>query len=156
MTSKIIKIKCQGYLVQFLQSLYGKQPIIFPEISRIPRAIDHVSYKLLPFDNRQEEYDEESLCIEILPKENGRLNTFYHLRPVAEKIFSEWLNRFFEEIIRSDIDKLLSTKKLKRKDIVTILMERYGISGDLKAVFLSIYNRKRKSEWKKRSLKNKK
>jgi hypothetical protein len=150
MSLQIIKIKCEVYLIRFLESVYGAQPIKFPKGSNFNNIL---SYNLgfTPPDNKDTGYGEETLLVEIPYFENKDPRVYNYLSPKKQEIFRDEVYCLFKMTFRTDITKILLMQfKRQKKRALEMFIEKYNIPLDCWDMLDKDYSRHIQLGWKKK------
>ena len=124
----IIRVKCEPYLVKFLETLYGKSPISFPKKSNFNSILD-VFLDKPPLDYQEPEYGENTLEIRLPYFENKNVLFNFYLSPTKQRILIKEIWKFFKITFRGEISKHI-VLGLDRQDAIQIFIEKYNLSQD--------------------------
>jgi hypothetical protein len=123
-----IKLKCEPYLVKFLETLYGPSPISFPKNSNFNTMLD-VFLDKPPLEFKQPEIGEKVLEIRIPYFENKNVLFNNYLSPTKQRILIKEISKFFKITYRGEISKYI-VLGLDRQDAIQIFIEKYNLSQD--------------------------
>lgn len=127
----IIKIKCDLYLVRFLEKLYGPAPISFPKNSNFNNILD-VFLEKRPFDpDLLDKQDTTGTFLELrLPFfEDKNVSSYNYLSPSKQRIFIKEVWKYFKITFRSEIARHV-VLGLDRKDAIELFIEKYDLPVD--------------------------
>lgn len=127
-TDIIIKVKCDAYLVRFLESLYGKSPIIFPKNSNFLNILD-VFLDKPPLDFVEPDYGEKTLKIQLMYCDAKNVLYNNYLSPLKQRIFVKEIWKLFKITFRGDIAQHL-VNGLERQDAIELFIEKHNLSQD--------------------------
>jgi hypothetical protein len=91
-----INIKMDPYLIAYMESIYGKQPIVFDRKDRIAGFLPRLLRKPLIGEDQFKDYGKENLKI-VLPY-NEEKNVLYHnfMPEVSQRAFHQIIYRLFK------------------------------------------------------------
>ncbi len=129
MSSKtIVQVNCEPYLIRFLETLYGPQPISFPRKSNFNAILD-VFLDKPPFNYSEPDYGEHSLKILLPYFENKDIRSYNYLSPKKQVTFTKEIWKYFKISYRNEIAKYI-VLGLDRKDAIELFIEKYNLSQD--------------------------
>lgn len=124
----IISVKCEPYLIKFLEALYGPSPITFPKNSNFNNILEYFLDKP-PLDLKPPNDEEENLAIKLQFLENKNVVYNNYLSPNRQRVLTGEINRFFRITFRMEISKMICLG-LQRQDSIEIFIEKYNLSLD--------------------------
>lgn len=124
----ILRVKCEPYLVKFLETLYGPSPISFPKNSNFNTILD-VFLDKAPFDYHEPEYGVNTLKIQLPYFEHKDIRSYNYLSPKKQTAFVKEIWKYFKITYRSEIAKCI-VMGLDRQDAIEIFIEKYNLSLD--------------------------
>ena len=124
----IIQVKCEPYMIKFLETLYGPSPISFPKKSNFNALLDVMLGKP-PFNYTQADYGDKCLTIMLPYFENKDIRSFNYLTPRKQEAFIKEIWKFFKISYRCEIAKYV-VLGLDRKDAIELFIEKYNLSLD--------------------------
>jgi len=124
----IIRIKCEPYLIRFVETLYGPSPISFPKNSNFNTLLD-VFLDKPPLDHIEQDYGESTLSIQLPYFDNKDIRSYNYLSAKKQAAFVKELWKFFKITYRGYISKLI-VAGLDRQDAIEIFIEKYDLSLD--------------------------
>jgi hypothetical protein len=143
-----IKIKCDQYLIQFLETLYGPSPIVFPVKSNFNMFLD-VFLQKPPLNYQEQDYGKNTLIVQLPYFENKDVRSYYYLTQKAQQKFVDEIWKFFKITFRREISKYIVVG-LYRKDSIEMFIDKYNLSLDCWDMLEKDYQRYIKLSWKKR------
>ena len=143
-----INVKCDQYLVRFLEKLYGPSPIVFPVKSNFNMFLD-VFLQIPSLDYHQQDFGENTLIIQLPYFENKDVRSYFYLSEKAQEKFVEEIWKFFKITFRKEISKYI-VLGLYRKDCIELFIDKYNLSLDCWDMLEKDYQRYIKLSWKKR------
>ena len=151
MSDQILTIRTKPYLIRFLETTYGPQPIKFPKSNFNDIILYYVDFP--PLDYKVPDYGDETLKIEIPYCEFKNIKSYNYLNPERQDFFNDEIYMFFRLTYRKEISKLLmmqSNKKdpVRKKKAIEMFMEKYNISMDSWDMLDQDYKRHIKLTWK--------
>jgi len=156
MSSPIIKVKCETYLIRFLESLYGPSPIKFPKASNFVAILDYC-LDIPPLDWKEPDYGDESLAIQLPFFETKNVLSYYYLSDPNQMFLRDQFYMFFKITFRSEISKILVMQiKKQRKDAIECFMRKHNLPMSCWDLLEKDYQRYIRLGWKKRLFKNNK
>ncbi|MGA2824316.1 MAG: hypothetical protein ABSE72_12420 [Bacteroidales bacterium] len=150
MSNQIIKIKCDFYLIRFLESIFGPQPIKFPKSHNFNNIL---SYNLgfIPPDYQDPDFGNETLLVELPYFENKDPRVYNYLSPKQQKIFRDEVYCLFKLTFRTDITKILLMQfKRQKKRALEMFIDKYNIPLDCWDMLDKDYSRHIQLTWKKK------
>jgi hypothetical protein len=124
-----ISVPCPLYLIQFLETLYGKSPVVFPRGSNFNAILD-VFLEKQPVNPKAGPSPDENLLIVALPYfEHKDIRSYNYLTHGKEQVFIKELWKFFKITYRAEIAKSICLG-LERKDAIELFVEKYNIPLD--------------------------
>lgn len=94
MTNPILKVKCDLYLIRYLETLYGVQPIRFPNGNKFNTFI-HFNLRMPNSYTKEPDYGEETLLLEIPDFRSYDVNKYCSFSERVQKIFREQVRAYF-------------------------------------------------------------
>jgi hypothetical protein len=150
----IVTVKCQVYLIRFLEKLYGDQPISFPRRHEFNSMLDFfLSIPPSPFV--EPDYGEMSLRIALPFFENKDIRSYNYLSDLKQQKFEKRINEFFKIHFHSSMDKHINLGFV-RKDSIELFMDEYNLPADCIDLLDKDYARYVTIRWKRRLFRNKK
>lgn len=149
-----ISIRIQPYLVDFLESIYGSQPIVFPRKDNFNRILN----KFLDREPaRSSNYRRGDTNLEIkLPYfENKDVMYNFNLTTCQERILVNKIEDMFKLSFRDEIDQYLLLD-IPRIDAIHLFMDNHKIREDAIEMLKKDYQRFRDSRYKKSARKHQK
>ena len=150
----VLKVKCDEYLIKFLETLYGPSPINFPKNSHFINILDLFLEKP-PLNHKQPDYGSKSLEIQLPFLEVKDVRSYNFLSETKQRIFRQELWKFFRIQFTSEISKCICLK-IYRKDAIELFMEKYNLPIDSTDMLEKAYQRFVKMPVKKRLFRNNK
>ncbi len=124
----VIKVKCEPYLIRFLESLYGPSPITFLKNSNFNTILD-VFLEKPPLDYSEPDYGDSTLLIRLPYFDNKNVVFNNYLSPTKQRIFKNEIWKFFKITFRSEISKYV-VMGLDRQDALELFIEKYNLTQD--------------------------
>lgn len=143
-----VKIKCDQYLIRFLETLYGTSPINFPVKSNFNMFLD-VFLQQPPLDYQQQDFGDDTLIIQLPYFEVKDVRSYYYLSDKAQAKFVGEIYKFFKITFRCEISKYI-VLGLFRKDSIELFIDKYNLSLDCWDMLEKDYQRYIKLSCKKR------
>ena len=150
----VIKIKCDLYLVRFLEKLYGPSPIVFPEKSNFSMYLD-IFLQQPPLGYKEKDYGENTLSIQLPYFENKNVFTFFYLSEVEQQKFVKEIWKFFKITFRKEISKCIMVG-LYRMDSIELFVSKYNLPLDCWDLLEKDYQRYIVLTWRRRLFRKKK
>ncbi len=147
----VIKIKCDLYLVRFLEKLYGPSPISFPAQSNFNMFLD-VFLSQPPLNYLEQDHGENTLLVQLPYFENKNVLSYYFLTQKAQQKFVDEIWKFFKITYRSEISKYIMVG-LYRKDSIEMFIDKYNLPMDCWDMLEKDYQRYIQLSWKRRLFK---
>jgi len=124
----ILRLKCDQYLIRYLETLYGDQPIVFPKKSHFSKFLD-VFLLQPPLDYVETDHGENTLSILLPYFEDKDVRSYNYLTKKRQEAFINEIRKHFKITYRSEIAKSLVCG-LDRQDALAIFIEKYNLSQD--------------------------
>lgn len=124
----IIKVKCDVYLIRFLETLYGQSPIKFPNASNFNAILD-VFLDKPPLDHVPPYYDQETLEIQLPFFENKDVRSYNYLSPLKQRILIKEIWKYFKITFRGEVAKHI-INGLEKQDAIDLFIEKYNLPVD--------------------------
>ena len=129
MASEItLRVKCEPYLVKFLETLYGKSPVSFPKKSNFNAILD-VFLEKQPLEYHEPDYGASTLIVLLPYFEQKDIRSYNYLSPIKQRIFIKEIWKFFKITYRGEIAKYV-VMGLDRQDSLDLFIEKYNLSLD--------------------------
>lgn len=123
-----ISIRIQPYLVDFMQKIYGQQPIEFPRKDNFNRILSKFMEKEPPASTNYRRGD-TNLQIKLPYFENVNVLYNFSLSAVQESVFVSKIENTFKLTFRDEMDQYLLLG-LSKIESIHLFMEKYGIRED--------------------------
>ena len=123
-----IKLKCEKYLVKFLETMHGPSPISFPKNSNFNTMLD-VFLDKPPLDWKEPDFDENCLEIRLPFFEDKNVLYNNYLTVLKQEIFIKNLKKYFKITFRGEISKYV-VMGLDRQDSIDLFIDKYNLSQD--------------------------
>lgn len=121
-----ISVPCPLYLIRFLETLYGKSPVVFPRSSNFNSILD-VFLEKQPMEPKLKTVSDFPILIIALPYfEHKDIRSYNFLTSCKEQVLVKEIWKFFKITYRSEITKSLCLG-LDRKDAIDLFMDKYDI-----------------------------
>lgn len=150
-----ISIRVQPYLVDFITSLFGPQPISFPRKHNFNRMLNLFLEKEQPaFSNYRR--GETNLEIQLPYFEDKNVLSNFSISPVQERVLVSKMEDLFKLTFRDEMDQwlLLGVTKI---EAIHLFIDKHQLKEDSVDMLLKDYQRFRDCKYKKKaSLKKKK
>ncbi|MFZ4523268.1 MAG: hypothetical protein ACOYNC_16285 [Bacteroidales bacterium] len=124
----ILRVKCESYLVRFLETMYGKSPISFPKKSNFNTILD-VFLDRPPLDYLEQDFGGSTLAILLPYFEQKDIRSYNYLSETKQRIFVKEIWKFFKITYRGEIAKYV-VMGLDRQDSIQLFIEKYDLSHD--------------------------
>jgi hypothetical protein len=150
-----IKIECEPYLKEFMQAIFGPEPISFPRNHVLNYTIRHLLDR--PPRDYVEQKDYETYVEIALPycEETNVIYNFY-LSEKSKQILRNRMEREFRLAFRDDVNKSRLTG-INKKDAVGLFIDKYELNADIIDMLEKDYQRNSSlRSWKNRKLQRKK
>ncbi|MEI7723459.1 MAG: hypothetical protein WCK09_00285 [Bacteroidota bacterium] len=148
----IIRVRCEPYLIRFLETLYGGSPISFPKNSNFNAILD-VFLDKPPLGHHDPDHGENTLAIQLPYFELKDIRSYNYLTETKQRIFIKEIWKFFKITYRQDIAKCV-VMGLDRKDAIELFIEKYDLPLDCWDSLEKDFQRYLKLRSKKRLFKN--
>jgi hypothetical protein len=123
-----INIRCDQYLIRFLETLYGPSPVSFPVKSNFNMFLD-VFLQKAPLDYQQQEFGKDTLVVQLPYFENKDVRSYFYLSEKAQAKFVEEIWKFFKIQFRCEIGSCILIG-LYRKDAIELFIDKYNLPVD--------------------------
>ena len=123
-----ISIRIQPYLVDFMEKIYGKQPIEFPRKDNFNRILSKFMEKEPPASTNYRRGD-TNMEIQLTYFENVNVLYNFSLSSVQVAVFVSKIENTFKLTFRDEIDQYLLLG-LNKIESIHLFMEKYGIRED--------------------------
>lgn len=139
-----INIRCPKHLVQFIESIYGKQPISFPRKDHFNSVLNFLLQKEPEnFTNFHAGRINLKILLPYFEDKNVLYN--YILTPCGETIFIKSINETYKMVFRDFMNKL-NMIGVSKIDSIYFFLETYTISEDNIDMLLRDYQRYRNTK----------
>jgi hypothetical protein len=144
----IIKVKCEVYLIRFLEKLFGEQPISFPRKHDFNNILDFLLAKP-PMGHVETDYGEKTLRIQLPYFEDKDIRSYNYLSAFKQGKLEARIAAYFKVVFHAEINKLLNLGFI-RKDAIEIFMDEYNLPIDCLDLLEKDYSRYLTVRWKRR------
>ena len=149
-----ISIRLKPYLVDFMISIYGPQPIVFPRKDNFNRILNKFVEKDPPAYSNYSR-GETNLEIQLPYFEDKNVLSNFSLSPVQESVLVSKIENVFKLTFRDEMDQWLLLGMLKI-EAIHLFMEKHAIREDSIDMLLKDYQRFRNCFHQKNAYKRKK
>jgi len=140
-----ISIRIQPHLVNFLESLFGSQPISFPRKNNFNRILNKFMEKE-PATSSNYIRSDTNLEIQLPYFEDKNVLYNFNLSAIQESVLVDKIENTFKLTFRDEMDqyRLLEIKTFKA---IQLFMEKYSINQDSYDMLIKDYQRYRNSRY---------
>lgn len=142
----IINIKCDVYLIRFLEKVFGEMPIAFPKNHDFNHLL-HFLLDVCPLNYKETDFGESTLKVQLPYFEDKNVKSYIFLSERRQRIFTERVWEYFKISFRGEINKSILLG-LNRNTGIELFMEKYNIPVDCLDMLEKDYHRYLKVRWK--------
>ncbi len=142
----VLKVKCEVFLIRFLEKLYGPQPIAFPKKHDFNNTLDFL-LSLRPLDYKEPDYEEKTLSILLPYFETKDVRSYNYLSDFKQRKFEKRIGLYFKIHFHTDMNKLINLG-YKKKDALEIFMDEYNLPVDCQDMIEKDYSRYITTRWR--------
>jgi hypothetical protein len=139
-----ISIRIQPYLVDFMESIYGPQPIEFPRKDNFNRILNKFLDKE-PATSSRYRRDDTNLEIQLPYFEDKDVMYHFNLTACQERILANKIEDLFKLSFRDEIDQYLLLA-VQRIDAIHLFMDKHKIREEAIDMLQKDYQRFRNSK----------
>lgn len=127
MSNPILKVRCDLYLIRYLETLYGSQPIRFPNGNKFNTFI-HFNLRMPNSYTQESDYGEETLLLEIPDFKSYDVNKYCSFSERVQEIFQEQIRSHFSLTFETEMTHILLMQvRRRRKHAIELWMIKYNI-----------------------------
>jgi hypothetical protein len=136
-----INIRCEPYLICFMESLFGSQPILLPRKDNFALLLNYLLVKAPDYYvNTRHGYG--TLQLQLPYFEDKNVLYHFYLSPVKEIIFIRKIEELFRVSFRTEMNQCILLG-IKRIDAIHLFMDTYNLPESSIDMLLKDYQRYR-------------